>query len=80
MCVYYRIWVAFFTIVSEPIFRLFHIGVIFVWGPEQRKAMKLLKVALTSTPALVSIDYSLSASLIILAIDASLRGWGAVLM
>ena len=30
VCVYYRIWVAFFTIVSEPIFRLFYIGVIFV--------------------------------------------------
>ena len=30
VCVYYRIWVAFFAIVSEPIFRLFRIGVIFV--------------------------------------------------
>ena len=30
VCVYYRIWVAFFAIVSEPIFWLFRTGVIFV--------------------------------------------------
>ena len=40
----------------------------------------VLKTALTTAPALISIDYGSGACLIILAVDASLLGWGAVLM
>ena len=39
-----------------------------------------LKKALTSPPALVAIDYSEGAGEIILAVDSSGKGWGAVLM
>ena len=39
-----------------------------------------MKESLTTAPALVSIDYDEGAGLIILAFDASLMGWGAVLM
>ena len=80
VCTFYRLWVKDFAIVSEPIFRLFRTGVVFVWGLEQVEAMHLLKVALTTAPALIQLDYSDGAGLIILMIDASKNGWGAVLM
>ena len=41
--------------------------------------METLKAALITAPALRSIDYADNAGEIILAVDASLRGWGAVL-
>ena len=77
---YYRIWILDFAIVAEPIYRLLKKDAAFVWGMEQTEAMDLLKIALTSPPALKTIDYSELAGLIILAVDASLKGWGAVLM
>ena len=42
--------------------------------------MDLLKLALISSLALVLLDYSKDAGEIILAVDASLEGWGGVLM
>ncbi len=52
----------------------------FQWGSEQIEAIDLLKHALTNPPALVSLDYSQRAGDIILAVDASLDGWGGLLM
>ena len=79
LCVYYRIWVKDFTIVAAPIYRLFRREVPFVWGDEQQASMDILKEALTSAPALRTLNYSEGAGEIILAVDASLQGWGAVL-
>ena len=42
--------------------------------------MDLFKLALTTPPALVSLDYSEGAGDIIFAVDASLEGWKEVLM
>ena len=42
--------------------------------------MDTLKLALTTAPALCSLDYSERAGLIILGVDSSGKGWGAVLM
>src|SRR5689334_20392893 len=42
--------------------------------------MRTLKKALCSAPALITIDYSLGAGEIILAVDTSKEGWGAILM
>lgn len=42
--------------------------------------MDTLKTALTTTPALVAIDYSEPIRPIILAVDGSKKGWGAVIM
>ena len=42
--------------------------------------MNALKTALTQAPALVRLDYSEGVGIIILTPDASLKGWGAVLM
>jgi ribonuclease HI len=80
VCVYYRIWIKDFSIIAEPIYYLFKKGVPWNWGLEQDLAMSALKAALTTTPALVKIIYSDGAGEIILAADASLDGWGAVLM
>ena len=49
------------------------------WGIEHDLAMAALKEALTAVPALVKIDYSEGAGAVILAVDASLEGWGAIL-
>ena len=80
VCVYYRIWIKDFAQVAAPIYRLFKKNTAFEWGREQTEAMDLLKLALTSPPALVSLDYTEGAGDIILAVDASLDGWGGVLM
>ena len=42
--------------------------------------MDVLKQTLTTAPALIRIEYGPEGELIILAADASLAGWGAVLM
>jgi hypothetical protein len=80
ICVYYWIWIKDFSIIAEPICRLFKKGVPWNWGPAQDNAMNILKTALTSAPTLVKIIYTDEAGEIILVVDASLKGWGAVLM
>ena len=80
VCVYYRIWIKNFSLIAEPIYRLLRKGVPFEWGQEQDDAANALKLALTSAPALVKLDYGDDAGKIILAVDASQKGWGAVLM
>ena len=80
VCVYYQIWIKDFAQVASPIYHLFKKNTPFTWGKEQVEAMDLLKFALTSHPALVSLDYTERAGDIILAVDASLEGWGGVLM
>jgi hypothetical protein len=76
VCVYYRIWIEGFSVIAEPIYCLFKKGVSWRWGPAQDRAMSSLKTALTNAPALVRIIYTDGAGEIILAVDASLEGWG----
>lgn len=80
ICVYYRIWIEGFSHKVAVFYHLLKKGVAWHWGKEEDDAMEILKEALTSAPALASLDYSEGAGLIILAFDASIRGWGAVLM
>jgi hypothetical protein len=80
VCVYYRIWIEGFAIIAKPIYTLFRKDVVWIWGLEQDLAMNTLKTALTQAPALAKIDYSEGGGDIILAPDASLKGWGAVLI
>ncbi|EKD17314.1 gag-pol polyprotein [Drepanopeziza brunnea f. sp. 'multigermtubi' MB_m1] len=51
----------------------------FEWLEPQQEAMRLLKEALLSAPALIKIDYSKEGGKTYLTVDASLKGWGAVL-
>jgi hypothetical protein len=78
ICVFYRVFIAGFALIAQPIYALLKKNVPFVWGPAQQEAMDTLKIALTNPPALTSIDYE--NDVVILAVDASLEGWGGVLM
>jgi hypothetical protein len=78
--VYYRIWIPGFAVIARPIYILFRKGEKFYWGNSQQEAMDKLKIAITSAPALISIDYSENGGDIIVSTDASGEGWGAVLM
>src|SRR4029077_6786571 len=51
----------------------------FVWTRECDDAMDTLKDALTNAPALATLDYADDAGEIVLAVDASGEGWGAIL-
>ena len=78
-CVYYRIWVRNFAIVSKPLYELLKKNVEFVWTQECDDAMEILKDALTNAPALATLDYADDIGEIILVVDASGEGWGAIL-
>ena len=80
LCVYYRIWIENFSEMTEPLYSLLRKDVDWKWTTKQDLAMDHIKLALTSAPALVKVDYSENKGEIILAVDASLTGWGAVLM
>ncbi len=72
VCVYYPIWIQHFSFIASPIYNLFRKNVLFSWNRSHTEVMDLLKIALTSPPAFVSLDYSDLAEDIILAVDASL--------
>ena len=65
---------------AAPLFALLQKGVEFTWTDKEEGALQDLASALTKPPILITIDYSLGAGLIVLMVDASLVGWGAVLM
>ena len=71
--VYYRIWIKDFAFKVEVFYRLLKKDTKWVWGDEEEHAMAILKEALTTAPALISINYSNSTDLIILIFDASKR-------
>ena len=79
ICTYYRIWIQGFGEIAAPIYKLMRKGVKWHWGPEQEQAIERLKLALTSAPILIKLDYRAGAGDIVLGVDASLVGWGAVL-
>src|SRR5258705_10704901 len=80
ICVYYRIWIRDFAIRADPIYRLTRgkKEKDFFWGPEQQAAMDDLKDARTHAPALKPINYKADGK-IILSVDSSQLGWGAIL-
>ena len=51
----------------------------FQWETEEKKAMAILKEALCNAPALKTLDVSNGAGQIVVGVDASLEGWGAIL-
>ena len=78
-CVYYRIWVRNFAVLAKPRYELLKKNIEFVWTQVCDDAMDILKEALKNTPALATLDYTDDAGEIILAVDASGEGWGAIL-
>ena len=80
VCVYYRIWISDFIVIIVPLYYLTKKNVEFEWCSEQQESMDRLKIALTTAPALVKLSYATGAGRIIVAVDASLHGWGGVVM
>jgi transposase InsO family protein len=80
-CVFFRIFIDSFSIVAAPLFELLRKSAKyeFQWGARQQNAMDSLKLSLSSPPTLVPLDFSPSASPIVLTTDASTIGWGAIL-
>lgn len=66
--------------ITRPLYNLQKKGAIFQWTELQHSAMEELIRLLSMKPVLVSLDYSPTASEIILMVDASLIGWGTTLM
>lgn len=77
---YYRQWVEGYGVVAIPLTKLLRKAVEWEWGDPQQAAMDTLKHRVTTPPILISIIYGPDGGEIILMIDASLEGWGAVLM
>lgn len=78
--VYYWIWIRNFAQIAALIYYRMRKNTPFLWSEKQVEAMDLFKLALTTPPTLVSLDYSEGAGDIILTLDASLEGWGEVLI
>ena len=84
--VYYRIWIRDFAVRADPLYQLTRgkdkrgtdNSRVFEWGPKQQEAMDDLQQALITAPALKPIDYEASGK-IVLSVDSSLIGWGAIL-
>jgi hypothetical protein len=79
ICMYYRIWIFYFSIVAADLFNLLKKNTKWEWDDRHRKAMQKLKDALTSAPALASIDYSEPLKPIYIGADASGVGAGVLL-
>jgi hypothetical protein len=79
VCVYYRIWIINFARQAAPLFDLLRKDSDFKWTIEAGAAMEKLKAHITNAPALVSIDYTEPIRQIIISVDGSKKGWGAVL-
>ena len=59
-------------------YRLLNKGVEFEWDEDCDDAMEMLKEALTNTSALSTINYDSAAGEIVVSVDASGDGWGAI--
>jgi hypothetical protein len=79
VCVYYRCWIQDFARHAAPLFNLLRKEADFQWSIEAEKSMEYLKRSITTAPALVSIDYSEPIRPIVISVDGSKKGWGAVL-
>ena len=79
LSVYYRVWIRNFSIIAKPMYHLLKKNVEINWDENCSNAMELLKKALTEAPALSTLDYYEESGEIVLAVDASGEGWGAIL-
>ncbi|KAI8679254.1 hypothetical protein NCS57_00202800 [Fusarium keratoplasticum] len=77
---YYRQWIKWFAWIAKALTDLLKKDAEFVWGADQKEAMETLKKRITAPPILITLNYSEEAGEVILMVDASLLGWGCVLM
>jgi hypothetical protein len=65
--------------VAWALFQILQKDVEFRWQSEHKVAMEALKYALCNAPALKMLDVSNYVGQIVLGLDTSLEGWGAIL-
>ncbi|KAJ5747177.1 uncharacterized protein N7511_000772 [Penicillium nucicola] len=80
LAVYFRILIEEFQIIMEPLYRCLRKNVTFAWKDDQQQAFDRVKTELSTTPTILPIDYTSDPLTVIVAVDASGKGWGAVLM
>jgi len=51
------IWIRNYSVITRPLVNLTHKGTLFTWQDEHKSVMQALKDAITTSPALISIDY-----------------------
>ena len=79
VCVYYRIWIINFVIITSFIYRFLKNEKFFVWAEEQKNVMNILKLILTTAPTLKFLNYSSLIDKFILAVVFSLKKWSVIL-
>ena len=77
-CGVHRIFIKNYTLIARPLIKLTRKDAPFEIGPDQLRAMELLKDAISNSPALRPIDYE-SANPVILAVDSCANGAGYIL-
>lgn len=79
LVVFYRLWIDHFAVIAKPLYNLLKKNARFTWTSVQQIAFDKLKKMMSSPPVLIGLNYGPGAGDIILSVDASLTGWGAVL-
>jgi hypothetical protein len=77
---YYAHWIWGFALIARPLYDLQKKNTPFQWTELEQGSMEELIRRLSTKPVLVGLDYNPTAGEIVLMADASLIGWGAVLM
>jgi hypothetical protein len=75
---YMRIWIKNYSAIARPLVNLTRKDETFVWEEPHANTMQLLKNAIITSPALISIDYTTDRP-VFLAVDSSFRGVGWIL-
>ncbi|KAJ5651602.1 gag-pol polyprotein [Penicillium longicatenatum] len=80
LAVYFRVVVEKFGVIIAPLYLLLKAGADFKWEDDQQLAFDEIKRILSTFPCVLPIDYDWLPLIIIVAVDASRKGWGAVMM
>ena len=79
ICVYYRIWIINFIIITSFIYHLLKNRKSFVWTEKQKNVMNILKLILTIASTLRLLNHSLLIDEIILTVNFCLKKWSVIL-
>jgi hypothetical protein len=80
LAVYFRILIKRFQIIMKPLYEILRKNFHFVWAEIHQAAFEEIKLRLSEFPSVLPIDYDFRPFLMVVAADASVKGWGGVLM
>src|SRR6266702_3187907 len=75
---YMWVWIQNYSLIARPLVNLTRKGQAFAWDEQHTQAMQVLKDAIITSPALITIDYT-SERKVYLAVDSSFHGVGWIL-